>query len=781
MKTMLKSACAHVVAAQSQWSQSQSQSLSASHTVSQTVSDTQSVSVSHSLVNPDCQPDADNPDCTKVTKDTITLERSCKWHILKRDLTVHIPSILEVDVETSCPVMKYGDMHVEMCNECGKLHKPCEDQFATCDGCCGTRWHDPLGTQYQVPSSHSCDALKSYYLIKNSLVCPMGGEDDPDVGAFTLVLDDKRDDSPIWKSGKLNSTCWTAVKELRRNSVPVKLKFECNSCNAGVPDLLEQCCDKCMEFAASEEARNLQEDGTKIVPYVWCSGCNTTTVRSVTGEQYPFPQHERYANRTEDAADLNMTKWVEDNVCEQFEHTCAKSQTAPTTTTTTKVELFMGSNTHGFDNGWMCWTSGSCSTYSGTSTGKRDAYDSLPLEGVAFACTDSSNTLKWEVRYDLTENYQGRTLLDIVSTCLALANGVTDSSVYGWGLCRHVGELKTFQGTTYSQPAGDEFAIGRGDMSSDDNDWIVFSFSDTYSSRYTYDHDFMGMAGISDLAMYSCWGPGGGAYGRMYIYGYEFTTTTTTTTQCLDRCTYLRQEEERKNTPIVDFDDRRLEQDGARQLSDKLSVCGNAFDIQAFYEKFESLDPQQIVDDAVEIEAQVANATNFSVTDESVPTVMVAAVLISDLEEWTDATMATLRTGVRAGFAYALDVPAKDLQITLHFNDQTETVTAMANATEDVAMTCDAFFPLEQQVEIMLRATMPTRLSRQVKVRAARTTTTTTTATPGMGDTVVNNSVFLSTTVVEETEEITTDLASRFTSGLGGSLVLAVAFFATLG
>lgn len=135
----------------------------------------------------------------------------------------------------------------------------------------------------------------------------------------------------------------------------------------------------------------------------------------------------------------------------------------------------------------------------------------------------------------------------------------------------------------------------------------------------------------------------------------------------------------------------------------------------AFYEKFDALDPKTLVEDSQEAETNPGGT--FIARESDARTVMVAAVVISDLD---DRTEAALRTACRAGFAYALDVAADELQITLEFNEKHGTVTAMANATEDTAMFCDSFLPVEDMVESMVKRTMPANRRVKVKVQPSR-------------------------------------------------------------
>jgi len=57
----------------------------------------------------------DDPDCGIHEKQNPPSIRTCKWQILKQDLTVFIPSIQTIDVEASCPMDPFGDMHIDEC------------------------------------------------------------------------------------------------------------------------------------------------------------------------------------------------------------------------------------------------------------------------------------------------------------------------------------------------------------------------------------------------------------------------------------------------------------------------------------------------------------------------------------------------------------------------------------------------------------------------------------------------------------------------------------------
>merc|ERR1712232_657868 len=62
--------------------------------------------------------------------------------------------------------MGYGYQHVKQCEQCADLHRPCEDQYMACGGCCGTPWHKMLG--FDINTHHTCPEIKQFFKIRNS-------------------------------------------------------------------------------------------------------------------------------------------------------------------------------------------------------------------------------------------------------------------------------------------------------------------------------------------------------------------------------------------------------------------------------------------------------------------------------------------------------------------------------------------------------------------------------------------------------------------------------------
>jgi len=225
---------------------------------------------------------------------------------------------------------------------------------------------------------------------------------------------------------------------------------------------------------------NLRKQG--IEAYVWCSGCDTTEVRSATGRPYKFDPSP-YASRTEAAADLNMTMWVEDNVCSQFEHECAGPTPTTSTTTTTdylhNYELLYSGLTNNTDqkNSWSCWRT-TCGVTSGTNLGKRNPYNDLKLGSVTFSCHDSSFNLQWYATYELASAYRDRTLKDIVYSCVGSSPSNAADAQWNAGKCSPVGSRTDYNctGGCAATPSR-ELRIGLGD-GSEAADWILFAFQD---------------------------------------------------------------------------------------------------------------------------------------------------------------------------------------------------------------------------------------------------------------------------------------------------------------
>jgi len=645
----------------------------------------------------------DDPDCGIHEKQNPPSIRTCKWQILKQDLTVFIPSIQTIDVEASCPMDPFGDMHIDECNKCAAMHQPCNDEFTACKGCCGTPWHSD-GVPLLVPDSHSCDALKAYYLHRNSLNLTCGNDTDPNIGPLTMHVENRS--GAIYRSGILKSTCASVTKEQQCATTPTKLEFQCDACNAGVPDLLTKCCDKCMEFANGTDVMNLRKQG--IEAYVWCSGCDTTEVRSATGRPYKFDPSP-YASRTEAAADLNMTMWVEDNVCSQFEHECAGPTPTTSTTTTTdylhNYELLYSGLTNNTDqkNSWSCWRT-TCGVTSGTNLGKRNPYNDLKLGSVTFSCHDSSFNLQWYATYELASAYRDRTLKDIVYSCVGSSPSNAADAQWNAGKCSPVGSRTDYNctGGCAATPSR-ELRIGLGD-GSEAADWILFAFQDGTSTDFA-SSSFMGVGGEDSAGTKGC------EDGYVLISGepHDATTTlattptTTTSTQCLDLCTYLNQFKDGRRLSEVD-NHRRLQEynssevENQRRLQD-YNVADSAgsclgFNVSAFWQ---TLALQSMDDVMQDIDDTNVTLVTPSVIEDNVTLVPVSSVVIAGLGEgWA---RSTLRTACLVGFATSLNAKHVDLVVDLEFDEAGASYTATAKATPEKAGLYNSAYPVEFRVQ----------------------------------------------------------------------------------
>ena len=115
-------------------------------------------------------------------------------------------------------------------------------------------------------------------------------------------------------------------------------------------------------------------------------------------------------------------------------------------------------------NQWTYWYTSGSTVSSGY--GKRDAFDATPITEVMFE--DAAGKY---VQYTLTSSYTGRTLLDIVQSCVGTTpTSNTGSTTWGSGHCTNVGTLTGQSGFTTAT----SLRIGVGDGSVDGPDWALF-------------------------------------------------------------------------------------------------------------------------------------------------------------------------------------------------------------------------------------------------------------------------------------------------------------------
>jgi len=289
---------------------------------------------------------------------------SCEWKVLQQELVAFAPTILAMDVEGSCPRSKNAVAHFNQCEDCARLHKPSQNQFAICQGCCGTL-HDADGGRLAVQAGASCDELKAYYSLKNSHALKYGSDSNSGLGHVKATVE-----SAAWNSSNVEQHCAASVERLN-TTVPSKLKFQCDACNIGSPHLLQQCCDRCMEFAEGNDMQALARGG--LIAYVWCSGCDTDSVRSRRGAHYTFPfSHLRpkYSSRTEAQADANISKWVEDNVCSRFNRTQLElNRTCAEAAMVANVSATNNSSAAAPEEYGLDWADGASSVYQNTKSG----------------------------------------------------------------------------------------------------------------------------------------------------------------------------------------------------------------------------------------------------------------------------------------------------------------------------------------------------------------------------------------------------------------------------
>lgn len=134
----------------------------------------------------------------------------------------------------------------------------------------------------------------------------------------------------------------------------------------------------------------------------------------------------------------------------------------------TTVRLFYastGSNGE-YRNTWEGWYSEGPTSSAGQD-GKYAEYDSAKLCTVRFE--DSSGEF---AEYELSEAYQGKTLMEIVKECMGSSRSNTHSYEWQHGHCS-VGTLT--QGQVNSvEPLSETLRIGVGDGSADTHDWALF-------------------------------------------------------------------------------------------------------------------------------------------------------------------------------------------------------------------------------------------------------------------------------------------------------------------
>jgi len=128
-----------------------------------------------------------------------------------------------------------------------------------------------------------------------------------------------------------------------------------------------------------------------------------------------------------------------------------------------------------FKNSWSGWTS-SLSSYS-SNPGKRDEYNTMPLEAIRFTDEDVGN--RW-AQYSLFSYYRGSSLLEIVKDCM----GTSSCSCSSSSCCKeNTGKGKWFVGHcsigTLQAASGmcglsTTLRVGVGDGAVDASDWALF-------------------------------------------------------------------------------------------------------------------------------------------------------------------------------------------------------------------------------------------------------------------------------------------------------------------
>lgn len=265
----------------------------------------------------------------------IVVERECKWQVVDNQYKAFRPTILEADVEKDCPFEEKFMMNIDSCRECAAQHKPCDDTYMACGGCCGTPWHTILGLG--VSTYHTCDQIKGYFKEKNKCELEMRTPTQEEVdnpqsavvasGGISATIEDAEQPKVI-ETGILRENCTVGVTKLACKKIPLSIKFECDDCTTkGAPKLLDKCCDKCVAWAASLDGH--PKIDPEIQPFVWCSGCNSTKIYAQDPRFPPMRWHgaSKYAEYTEKKADEAVEQFIEKEVCGLLAPDCSATST----------------------------------------------------------------------------------------------------------------------------------------------------------------------------------------------------------------------------------------------------------------------------------------------------------------------------------------------------------------------------------------------------------------------------------------------------------------------
>jgi len=189
-----------------------------------------------------------------------------------------------------------------------------------------------------INTHHTCDEIKGYFKVKNyvNVECEEATDENKDTDGNFEITPMEPNTSKVVDEGELETNCSTKVEKLDCDQIPVKMKFECDDCgNKGAPDLLDQCCDKCVAWAAKAERGEIPGIPSNIKPFIFCSGCNVTHVEPLdplfaANELFWFPWEgaSRYTSYTEEAADAGVEKFIEEKVCSLLSPTCSTGTTS---------------------------------------------------------------------------------------------------------------------------------------------------------------------------------------------------------------------------------------------------------------------------------------------------------------------------------------------------------------------------------------------------------------------------------------------------------------------
>jgi hypothetical protein len=126
-------------------------------------------------------------------------------------------------------------------------------------------------------------------------------------------------------SGTLSEACTSPVIAADTEGVPVKLKFDCTSCAVqGVPNLLQQCCDKAEGFQTSSMIKKLKDDGFSV--FLWADGCNKKWIGEDDSIEFPHS----YPELAEAAINSEMITFIDERYCSKSRNkatdTCPSSR-----------------------------------------------------------------------------------------------------------------------------------------------------------------------------------------------------------------------------------------------------------------------------------------------------------------------------------------------------------------------------------------------------------------------------------------------------------------------